>query len=41
MSQQNSNPTVYDGLLFVSLAAVMVAITFLCMTLDQYEWTGP
>ena len=41
MSQQNSNPSIYDGLMFVSLAAVIVGIIFLVMTLGQYGWTGP
>lgn len=41
MSQQSSNPTVYDGLMFVSLAAVIVGIIFLVMTLGQYGWSGP
>ena len=41
MSQQNSDPTVYDGLMFVSLASVIVGIVFLVMTLGQYGWTGP
>ena len=37
----NSNPTIYDGLMFVSLAAVIVGIIFLVLTLGQYGWTGP
>jgi len=41
MSQPNSDPTVYDGLMFVSLASVIVGIVFLVMTLGQYGWTGP
>jgi hypothetical protein len=41
MSQRNSSPTVYDGLMAVAMAAVLTAIAFLCMTLDQYEWSGP
>lgn len=41
MSQQNSDPTIYDGLMFVALGAVIVGIVFLCMTLDKYGWSGP
>jgi hypothetical protein len=41
MSQPNSDPTVYDGLMFVSLASVIVGIVFLVMTLGQYGWAGP
>lgn len=41
MSQQNSDPTVYDGLMFVSLAAVIIGIIFLVLTLGQYGWSGP
>ena len=37
----NSNPTIYAGLMFVSLAAVIVGIIFLGMTLGQYGWSGP
>jgi hypothetical protein len=39
MSQQNSDPTIYDGLMFVALGAVIVGIVFLCLTLDKYGWT--
>lgn len=41
MSQQKSDPTVYDGLMFVSLGAVIVGIIFLVLTLRQYGWSGP
>jgi hypothetical protein len=41
MSQQNSDPTIYDGLMFVSLGAVIVGIIFLVLTLSQYGWSGP
>jgi len=27
--------------MFVSLAAVIIGIIFLCLTLNQYNWTGP
>ncbi len=40
MSQQNSDPTIYDALMFVSLGAVIVGIIFLCMALNNYGWTG-
>ncbi len=41
MSRPNSDPTIYDGLMFVSLASVIVGIVFLVMTLGQYGWSGP
>ncbi|MEZ6126600.1 MAG: hypothetical protein R3C49_26045 [Planctomycetaceae bacterium] len=41
MSQPNSDPTVYDGLMFVALAAVITGIVFLVLTLGQYGWKGP
>lgn len=41
MSQQSSDPSIYDGLMFVSLAAVITGIVFLVMTLGQYGWSGP
>lgn len=41
MSQPNSDPTVYDGLMFVSLAAVIIGIIFLVLTLGEYGWSGP
>jgi len=41
MSRQNSDPTIYDGLMFVALASVIVGIVFLVMTLGQYGWSGP
>ncbi len=37
MSQPNSNPGIYDGLMFVALAAVTIAITLLVMTLSSYS----
>lgn len=41
MSQPNSDPNIYDGLMFVALAAVIVGIIFLVMALGQYGWAGP
>ncbi|MEZ6127650.1 MAG: hypothetical protein R3C59_03145 [Planctomycetaceae bacterium] len=41
MSQPSSDPTIYDGLMFVALAAVIVGIIFLVLTLNQYGWSGP
>ncbi len=41
MSQPNSDPTVYDGLMFISLAAVIIGIIFLVLTLGEYGWSGP
>ncbi|MEP3478150.1 MAG: hypothetical protein ABJZ55_02775 [Fuerstiella sp.] len=41
MSQPNSNPTIYDGLMFISLAAVIVGIIFLIQALNSYGWSGP
>jgi hypothetical protein len=40
MSQQSSDPTIYDGLMFVSLGAVIVGIVFLIMALDGYGWSN-
>lgn len=40
MSQQNSDPTIYDGLMFVSLGAVIVGIAFLIMAMDGYGWSA-
>ena len=40
MSRQSSDPGIYDGLMFVSLAAVIAAITLLVMTMNQYGWSG-
>jgi hypothetical protein len=37
MSQPNSSPGIYDGLMMVSLAAVILAITLLVMTLSSYS----
>ncbi|MCR9200751.1 MAG: hypothetical protein NXI04_19110 [Planctomycetaceae bacterium] len=41
MSQPNSDPNIYDGLMFVALSAVVVGIIFLVMALGQYGWSGP
>ena len=35
MSQQNSEPTIYDGLMFVSLGVV-----FLVLSLNGYGWSN-
>jgi hypothetical protein len=40
MSQQNSDPTIYDGLMFVSLGAVITGIIFLVLTLNEYGWSS-
>ena len=40
MSQPNSDPTIYDGLMFVSLAAVITGIIFLVMALNGYGWSA-
>jgi hypothetical protein len=40
MSQQNSDPTIYDGLMFVSLGAVIIGIVFWVLTLNSYGWTA-
>jgi hypothetical protein len=40
MSQQSSDPTIYDGLMFVSLGAVIMGVIFLCLALENYGWTG-
>ncbi|MEI7701673.1 MAG: hypothetical protein WCK86_17875 [Planctomycetia bacterium] len=40
MSQQNSDPTIYDGLIFVSLGATIVGIVFWILTLNAYGWTS-
>jgi hypothetical protein len=40
MSQPNSDPTIYDGLMFVSLAAVIIGIIFLALTLNGYGWSS-
>ena len=37
MSQPSSDPGIYDGLMMVSLAAVILAITLLVMTLSTYS----
>ena len=36
MSQQNSSPGIYDGLMMVSLAATILAITLLVMARSAY-----
>ena len=41
MSQQNSDPNIYDGLMFVSLGAVISGVVFLVLPLGQYGWSGP
>lgn len=41
MSQPNSNPSIYDGLMLVALASVLTGIVFLVLTLAQYDWAGP
>ena len=41
MSQQNSDPTIYDGLMWVSLAAVITGLIFLLMALGNYGWSSP
>ncbi|MEN9553862.1 MAG: hypothetical protein RLZZ232_148 [Planctomycetota bacterium] len=40
MSQQNSDPTIYDGLVFVSLGAIIVGIVFWILTLNSYGWSA-
>lgn len=40
MSQQSSDPTIYDGLMFVSLGAVIIGIVFLVMSLNNYGWSA-
>ena len=40
MSQQNSEPTIYDGLMFVSLVAVIIGIVFLVLSLNGYGWSN-
>ncbi len=40
MSQRSSDPSIYDGLMFVSLGAVIVGIVFLCLALNNYGWTS-
>ena len=39
MSQ--NDPTIYDGLLFVSFAAVLAGIIFFVLALNDYGWAGP
>lgn len=42
MSPRNTDhsptPGIYEGLLFVSLAAVIMGITFLALELNTYAW---
>lgn len=40
MSLPKSNPTVYDGLMLVSLGAVIVGIIFLVLQLNSYGWSN-
>jgi hypothetical protein len=40
MSQPGSDPTIYDGLMFVSLAAVITGIIFLVLALNSYGWSS-
>ncbi|MEY4188949.1 MAG: hypothetical protein ACOVRM_01170 [Planctomycetaceae bacterium] len=40
MSQPSSDPTIYDGLMFVSLGATIVGIVFWILTLNSLGWTG-
>jgi len=40
MSQPSSDPTIYDGLMFVSLGAVIIGIIFLVLSLNNYGWAG-
>ncbi|MEZ6041971.1 MAG: hypothetical protein R3C20_15825 [Planctomycetaceae bacterium] len=37
---QSSDPTIYDGLMFVSLGAIITAIIFLTLALDNYHWSA-
>jgi len=37
-SESSSTPGIYEGLLFVSLAAIIMGITFLVLELGSYEW---
>ncbi len=41
MSQQNSDPTIYDALMVVSVTAVLLGIWFLVLALDNLGWAGP
>jgi hypothetical protein len=40
MSQQSSDPTIYDALMFVSLGAIVIGIVFWVLTLNSYGWTS-
>jgi hypothetical protein len=37
-SDGGPSPGIYEGLLFVSLAAVIMGIVFLILELNQYGW---
>ena len=37
-SENSSTPGIYEGLLFVSLAAVIMGIVFLVLELNTYGW---
>lgn len=41
MSQQNSDPTIYDALMFISVGATLTAIIFLLLALNDLNWAGP
>ena len=38
MSQPNSSPGIYDGLMLVSVAAMIGGIIFLVLELGKYGW---
>ncbi len=38
-SDSNQAPDIYVGLLFVSLAALIMGIIFLVLELNTYDWT--
>lgn len=37
-SESSQSPGIYEGLLFVSLAAVVMGIVFLILELNSYGW---
>jgi hypothetical protein len=37
-SNESPAPDIYVGLLFVSLMALLLGITFLVLELNKYEW---
>ena len=37
---QNSDPTIYDGLMFISLGEIITGIIFLCLALNKYGWAA-